>query len=223
MVTFVLLNCMDALIDFSAITYSCKACNVPGRNACEIRMVHQEDGGLNIEMAKLAFAKGIWSYVCKMGVALRKYSDEKHHQLNSTAGASMYIQKVPPEFEVTKDMISTAHPENLITTVPPHIGNCRPNTRKFTRRPSNKFIANSLVLLGGAICLSRGHSSLGAKVAMAYIFSKLTKRAAASANGKFNMAVNIDVDLCMDLTIAPYLRSWKDLEDFLEEIIACAF
>ncbi|XP_011072791.1 uncharacterized protein LOC105157944 [Sesamum indicum] len=153
---------------------------VPGRNACEIRMVHQEDAGLNVEMAKLAFAKGIWSYVCKMGVALRKYSDEKHHQLNSTAGASMYIQKVPPEFEVTKDMISTAHQENLITTVPPHIGNCRPNTRKFTRRPSNKFIANSLVLLGGAICLSRGHSSLGAKVAMAYIFSKLTNRGASS-------------------------------------------
>ncbi|KAL0414924.1 UNVERIFIED_CONTAM: hypothetical protein Slati_3324300 [Sesamum latifolium] len=49
-------------------------------------------------MAKLAFAKGIWSYVCKMGVALRKYSDEKHHQLNSTAGASMYIQKVRTSF-----------------------------------------------------------------------------------------------------------------------------
>ncbi|KAL2243088.1 UNVERIFIED_CONTAM: hypothetical protein Sindi_0426800, partial [Sesamum indicum] len=144
---------------------------------------------------------------------------------------------VPPEFEVTKDMISTAHQENLITTVPPHIGNCRPNTRKFTRRPSNKFIANSLVLLGGAICLSRGHSSLGAKVAMAYIFSKLTNRGAsskqagnlpcnkatASANGKFSMAVNIDVDLCIDLSIAPYLRVWKNLEDFLEEIVACAF
>ncbi|KAK4427507.1 hypothetical protein Salat_1519600 [Sesamum alatum] len=150
---------------------------VPGRNACEIRMVHQEDAGLNVEMAKLAFTKGIWSYVCKMGSALRKYSDEKQHQLNSTAGASMYIQKVPAEFEVPKDLINTAHPENLITSVPPpHIENCRSNTRKLSRRPSNKFIANSLVLLGGAICLSRGHSSLGAKVAMAYMLSKLTKR-----------------------------------------------
>ncbi|PIN23866.1 START domain-containing proteins involved in steroidogenesis/phosphatidylcholine transfer [Handroanthus impetiginosus] len=67
---------------------------VPGRNACEIRMVHQEDAGLNLEMAKLAFAKGIWSYVRKMDYALRKYCAGKQHQLNSTAGASMHIQKV---------------------------------------------------------------------------------------------------------------------------------
>ncbi|KAL0289812.1 UNVERIFIED_CONTAM: hypothetical protein Sangu_2602100 [Sesamum angustifolium] len=209
MVTFVLLNCMDALIDFSAITYSCKA--FPGRNACEIRMVHQEDAGLNIEMAKLAFAKGIWSYVCKMGVALRKYSDEKHHQLNSTAGASMYIQKVPPEFEVTKDMISTAHPENLITTVPPHIGIADPtrgNSLEGLQINSSQIVWFSWVVLSAFL-----------EGIQAWVPSS----AAASANGKFNMAVNIDVDLCMDLTIAPYLRSWKDLEDFLEEIIACAF
>lgn len=42
--------------------------------------------------------------------------------------------------------------------------------------PSSKLIANGLVVLGGAICLSRGHSSLGSKVAMAYLLSKLTKR-----------------------------------------------
>lgn len=67
---------------------------VPGRNACEIRMVHQEDAGLNVEMAKLAFAKGIWNYVCKMDNALRKYSVKKQQQLNSTAGARLSIQKV---------------------------------------------------------------------------------------------------------------------------------
>ncbi|GJT61931.1 zinc finger, RING/FYVE/PHD-type, transmembrane fragile-X-F-associated protein, partial [Tanacetum coccineum] len=48
---------------------------IPGRNACEIKMVHQEDAGLNVEMAKVIFAKGIWSYVCKMDNALRKYSE----------------------------------------------------------------------------------------------------------------------------------------------------
>jgi len=47
--------------------------------------------------------------------------------------------------------------------------------RVISRRPSKKFLANSVLLVGGAICLSRGHSSLGAKVAMAYIFSKLRK------------------------------------------------
>lgn len=54
--------------------------------------------------------------------------------------------------------------------------------RKFPRRPSNKLIGNGLILLGGVICLSRGHSNLGAKVAMAYILSKLTKRGAVSNN-----------------------------------------
>ncbi|CAA2956818.1 phosphatidylcholine transfer -like isoform X2 [Olea europaea subsp. europaea] len=59
---------------------------VPSRNACEIKMVHQEDAGLNVEMAKLAFAKGIWSYVCKMSDALHEYSTTNHLQLNSAMG-----------------------------------------------------------------------------------------------------------------------------------------
>lgn len=37
-------------------------------------MFHQEDAGLNPDMAKLAFSKGIWSYVCKMDAAFRKYA-----------------------------------------------------------------------------------------------------------------------------------------------------
>lgn len=56
-------------------------------------MVHQEDAGLNVEMAKMAFTKGIWNYVCKMDDALRKYSNRKQ-QLSSAAGARLTIQKV---------------------------------------------------------------------------------------------------------------------------------
>lgn len=55
---------------------------------------------------------------------------------------------------------------------------------KFSRRPSTKLLANGLLLVGGAFCLSRGHSSLGAKVAMAYILTKLTKRSAASGQSR---------------------------------------
>lgn len=50
--------------------------------------------------------------------------------------------------------------------------------RKFSKA-SKKQVAKGLLLLGGAICLSRGHSSLGAKVVMAYILTKLSKRANA--------------------------------------------
>ncbi|CAA0821204.1 Polyketide cyclase/dehydrase and lipid transport superfamily protein [Striga hermonthica] len=146
---------------------------VPGRNACEIKMVHQEDAGLNVEMAKVAFAKGIWSYVRKMDDALRKYSTTRQHQLSSVSSASLSIQKVPPQFEVMNDKTSTDNPENSKAA-------CWSKTRKLKRWPSSKLIANGLVVLGGAICLSRGHSSLGTKVAMAYLLTKLTKYGASS-------------------------------------------
>ncbi|KZV37308.1 stAR-related lipid transfer protein 7, mitochondrial [Dorcoceras hygrometricum] len=153
---------------------------VPGRNACEIRMVHQEDAGLNVEMAKLAFAKGIWSYVCKMDDALRKYSSGKQLQLNSTASATMFVEKVPPEFEVTNNTTSSICSDNSTASVMQPVGTRRSNIMKLTKRPSNKLISNGIILLGGAICLSRGHSSLGAKVAVAYMLSKLTRRNVSS-------------------------------------------
>ncbi|XP_058079522.1 uncharacterized protein LOC131227732 isoform X1 [Magnolia sinica] len=67
---------------------------VPGRDACEIAMVHQEDAGLNVEMAKLAFAKGIWSYVCKMDNALHKYPPTHRIGTNLAVTALQLIQKV---------------------------------------------------------------------------------------------------------------------------------
>lgn len=57
-------------------------------------MVHQEDAGLNVEMAKLVFSKGIWSYVCKMDNALRKYSDASRIQLTSAVSAITLVKKV---------------------------------------------------------------------------------------------------------------------------------
>lgn len=85
---------------------------VPGRNACEIRMVHQEDAGMNVEMAKMAFAKGIWSYVCKMDDALRKYSDRKRQQLSSAADARLTIQKVRAYFLLRWHQLSTRNTED---------------------------------------------------------------------------------------------------------------
>ena len=67
---------------------------VSGRNACEITMLHQEDAGLNVEMAKLVFAKGIWSFVCKMDKALRKYSLINNYPSSSLVSAVTLIKKV---------------------------------------------------------------------------------------------------------------------------------
>lgn len=67
---------------------------VPGSNACEITMFHQEDAGLNTEMAKLAFRKGIWNYVCKMDNALRRYSVIGYHLSSSVTTSIDLMQKV---------------------------------------------------------------------------------------------------------------------------------
>lgn len=67
---------------------------VPGSNACEITMFHQEDAGLNMEMAKLAFRKGIWNYVCKMDNALRRYSVRSHGLTSAVTTSVNLMQKV---------------------------------------------------------------------------------------------------------------------------------
>ncbi|KAG5241019.1 protein STRUBBELIG-RECEPTOR FAMILY [Salix suchowensis] len=138
-----------------------KISKVAGRNACEIKMFHQEDAGLNVEMAKLAFSRGIWSYVCKMNNALRKYS------------VLVIVRQVPPGLETTNSLVDTQ--ATLTLTAPQGFVTGEAKERKFSRRPSRKIIGNGLLLLGGIICLSRGRSSLCAKVAMAYILTKLRK------------------------------------------------
>ncbi|KAK8584672.1 hypothetical protein V6N13_138626 [Hibiscus sabdariffa] len=150
---------------------------VPGRDASEIRMFHQEDAGLNVEMAKLAFARGIWSYICKMDNALRKYSAINHPLTTSVSSASL-IQKVPPELDTLSGDTPPAVSASIATlgTV-----NDEPREKKLSRIPSKKIIAKSLLVAGGVICLSRGHAGLGAKVAMAYILTKLRKHCDSSS------------------------------------------
>ncbi|PPD92905.1 hypothetical protein GOBAR_DD10150 [Gossypium barbadense] len=123
---------------------------VPGRDASEIRMFHQEDAGLNVEMAKLAFAKGAWSFL------------------------STLIQKVcvPPDLDYRTD-ITSAVPTSVAY-------NDKSRKKKLLRRPSKKFLAKALLLLGGVIYLCRAHSALGTKVTMACILTKLRKRDGSS-------------------------------------------
>ncbi|KAB2081280.1 hypothetical protein ES319_A05G121300v1 [Gossypium barbadense] len=146
---------------------------VPGRDASEIRMFHQEDAGLNVEMAKLAFAKGIWSYVCKMDNALRKYAVISHPLTSPSVSSSTLIQKVPPELDMINGDALPAASASMATFEPV---NDEPREKRLSRKPSKKFVAKSLLVIGGVICLSRGHCGLGAKVAMAYILTKLRKR-----------------------------------------------
>ncbi|KAI4355935.1 hypothetical protein L6164_004659 [Bauhinia variegata] len=154
---------------------------VPGRNVCEISMFHQEDAGLNTEMAKLAFSRGIWNYVCKMDNALRRYSTISCLPSSSVVTAVNLIQKVPTCLDTINSNLSPTHASILqghVTT------DTESREGMISRRPSRKLLANGLLILGGAICLSRGHSSLGAKVALAFILTKISKRGAKSNKSK---------------------------------------
>ena len=82
------------LLHFICINAELKLVAVPGRDACEIHMFHQEDAGLNVEMAKLAFSRGIWSYVCKMDSALRKYIATSRRPQGPTVSAVSLMKKV---------------------------------------------------------------------------------------------------------------------------------
>ncbi|KAL8136991.1 hypothetical protein V2J09_002992 [Rumex salicifolius] len=155
--------------------------SVPGRNACEIKMVHQEDAGFNVEMAKLAFAKGIWSYVCKMEKALRKFSSRNQGQLSSALTAVTYIKRVPAELEEVIDVRlpdTSSQTPTILGSVSESVDEIIP--KELKKMPSKKLIANGLLLLGGLLYLSKSHHSLGTKVAVACIWKKLNSKRADS-------------------------------------------
>ncbi|KAL8113599.1 uncharacterized protein LOC141664247 isoform X2 [Apium graveolens] len=160
---------------------------VPGRNACEIRMMHQEDAGLNPDMAKLAFAKGIWRYICKMNDALRRYSAINNLQMSSAVNAN--VRKVPSAVGTVDSPNALPHRE-LSASDSPQVHKLNRKCSGPSGRPSNKLITNSLILLGGVICLSRGRPNLGAKVAMSYILTKLAKRGPLSQKACFSTTVS---------------------------------
>lgn len=54
-------------------------------------------------------------------------------------------------------------------------------SKKLLRRPSKKVLANGVIFLGGILYLTRGNPAVGAKVAMAYILTKLSKRGRSSS------------------------------------------
>ncbi|KAL4312046.1 hypothetical protein GQ457_01G024480 [Hibiscus cannabinus] len=148
---------------------------VPGRDASEIRMFHQEDAGLNVEMAKLAFARGIWSYLCKMDNALHNYSTTSHLPTGSSVSAVTLIRKVPPEFDARTGTPFSSFPGSVAS-------DDESRKKRLLRRPSKKFVAKSLLLIGGVVYLIRAHSTLGGKVTVAYILRKLRKRGGDSSS-----------------------------------------
>ncbi|XP_039115870.1 LOW QUALITY PROTEIN: uncharacterized protein LOC120251414 [Dioscorea cayenensis subsp. rotundata] len=160
---------------------------VPGRDACEVTVVHQEDAGMNTEMAKLVFSKGIWSYVCKMSNALHEYSSRNRRQSSSVSTLLKIIKKVPPELQNETEIenperrqLSNASTSNY-NGRPSNPEKCKSShtststsTSDHKGKPLKKWV-NRLLLIGGIVCLSRGRSTLGTQVAMAVVLKQLMK------------------------------------------------
>lgn len=152
---------------------------VQGRDACEIKMVHQEDVGLKREMAKLVFSKGIWSYVCKMGENLRKYPQRAKLNHNKQPTAVTLMRKVPSGVRETQGDVEGPIEDSIIR---PITGSKEEKEKLCANQSKKKLLAKGLLLLGGAICIRRGYSSLGVKLAVACVINKLVNKHGVSRN-----------------------------------------
>ncbi|CAL9073258.1 unnamed protein product [Musa acuminata var. zebrina] len=155
---------------------------VPGRDACEMTLVHQEDAGINIEMVKLGFAKGVWSYVSKMNNALREYSSCSPIHLTPVSTLHRLIKKIPPELEANAETSEEEVPKRS-SRVSSRRSRANISQKKPSRSPKRWILTNGLLLLGGIICLSRGRRSttIGTQLAVPCILKKLMKHGTESS------------------------------------------
>ncbi|KAM3299594.1 hypothetical protein ACQJBY_040881 [Aegilops geniculata] len=148
---------------------------VLGRDACEITVLHHEDNGMNIEMAKLAFSKGIWNYICKMNNALRRYPQ---HRGPSTSILTMrrLTKKFPQDLQMNVDESNRSPVNTAATVAPPTPSSGASPCKQLVKKSSRETIASGLLLIGSIVCLSKGRSNLGAQLAMAFFLKKAFKQ-----------------------------------------------
>ncbi|TKW39138.1 hypothetical protein SEVIR_1G159000v4 [Setaria viridis] len=160
---------------------------IPGRDACQITVLHHEDNGMNIEMAKLAFSKGIWNYICKMNNALRRYPQHRSPSV-SILTMQRLMKKFPQDLEAAMNASLPASQTTAATVVP----STRTSPCKLPgKKSSRQMIASGLLLVGSIVCLSRGRSNLGAQLAMALFLKKAFKQeresGSSTSRGKTNV------------------------------------
>ncbi|KAF0895558.1 hypothetical protein E2562_013873 [Oryza meyeriana var. granulata] len=162
---------------------------IPGRDACEITVLHHEDNGMNIEMAKLAFAKGIWNYICKMNSALRRYPQRRISSI-SIMTMQRLIKKFPEALETDVDANHQPQGNTGATVVPSHFA--RTSSRQQpVKKSSPATIASGLLLIGSIVCLSRGRSNLGAQLAMAFFLKKAFKQEKGSSSQRSRIRTDV--------------------------------
>ncbi|KAL2630355.1 hypothetical protein R1flu_015041 [Riccia fluitans] len=137
---------------------------VPGREACEILMIHQEDLGMRRDMAKVGFTRGIWSYVVKMDFNLRRYA-LRPPRLHLSKNAVSLAQKMPAKMQTVEE----ASVSELMSLDSSGLSALTARTR------SRKQLAKGILLVGGAMWMMRGSSSVGARLAAACIVNRVVR------------------------------------------------
>ncbi|CAK9231487.1 unnamed protein product [Sphagnum troendelagicum] len=151
---------------------------VPGRDASEVKMVHQEDMGVQREMAKMVFRRGIWSFVQKMDMHLRRYANQCSH-LDEAVNAVSLAHKVPMKMKETFPVSEDVHvPEATIQQSKMH----RSSSEPVSKSDSKRNLVRGLLVLGGAMFLTHGSASLGAKLAAVCIVNRVIRPHDSSTN-----------------------------------------
>ncbi|BBN09843.1 hypothetical protein MPTK1_4g23140 [Marchantia polymorpha subsp. ruderalis] len=138
--------------------------NVPGRNACEVTLIHQEDSVSGRELDKAGFGSGIWNFMVKMEKGLRLFALTSR-TLHQSKNAVSLAQKVPTHLEEIMDESSSSDLSPLGES----------SLSCLTRTRSKRQLAKGLLLLGGAVVVMRGSSSVGARLAAACIVNRVIR------------------------------------------------
>jgi len=152
---------------------------VPGRDASEVKMVHQEDMGVQREMAKMVFRRGIWSFVQKMDMHLRRYANQCSH-LDEAVNAVSLAHKVPMKMRETFPVSEDVHvPE---ATIQQQSKMQCSSSEPVSKSDSKRNLVRGLLVLGGAMFLTHGSASLGAKLAAVCIVNRVIRPHDSSTN-----------------------------------------
>ncbi|CAK9232719.1 unnamed protein product [Sphagnum troendelagicum] len=152
---------------------------VPGRDASEVKMVHQEDMGVQREMAKMVFRRGIWSFVQKMDMHLRRYANQCSH-LDEAVNAVSLAHKVPMKMRETFPVSEDIHvPE---ATIQQQSKMQHSSSEPVSKSDSKRNLVRGLLVLGGAMFLTHGSASLGAKLAAVCIVNRVIRPHDSSTN-----------------------------------------
>jgi len=92
------------------------------------------------------------------------------------------MQKVPSGVQETQGDVEGPIEDSIVELISGSKEEIQKNEKLTAHQSKKKLLAKGLLLLGGAIFITKGYSSLGAKLAVACVINKLVKKHGVSKN-----------------------------------------